>query len=254
MRLDRFLIPPDNEEIKYALIQAFSIIDDYEKKDILLVTPTKNPMHLEGISQILRAERFKRLKENETILLRGIPTRLESLQTFNESNPRNSVIIGIYSGKAMLGKIDDSNAMAAIAVPSHIDEDVKNWIKTWNPQIYGKEKTEEKKKLIDSCVVEKALEKITLLMSRPHTPQIMIRSTLDKEMTIALFKMLRKYNERYDPDSIRKWAVRNGWTSEGADELKDISQKVLEGKKIRGSKDPVLNEDIIKEWRDECNK
>lgn len=251
--MKKFLIPPSTAEIENAFIQAFLIIEDCEKKDILLITPTKNQMHTTSLKELLGDENVKDLIKKVNIQVKGISIRLESLKTFKISDPRNSVIIGIHSGKSILDKMDDSNANAIIAVPSVINEIVQNWIDTWNPEVYGEEKTDDEKILINNCVVEKALKTITSLMKRPQTSQIIIKSTLDKEMTVELFKVLRKYNELYDPESIRKWAIRKGWTSKGADELKDISKKILEGKRIRGSKIPIWTEENIKTWRDECD-
>lgn len=250
--MDRFLIQPDDEEIKLTFILARDIVENYDEKDILIVTATKNEMNLMGLRKFFGDKIVNRLKENQPIVSRGFSIRLESLRTFNQFNPRNSVIIGLYPGRSMFNKLDDSNAAAVIAVTDIIDEQVENWIETWNPQIYGENQKSQEKKLVDNCVVEEALKVLTTLMKRPHTSDIIIRSTNDREMAVELFKILVKYGEHYDPDEILKWARREGWTSEGADELKEMSQKIQERRRIRGSKIPIWTSKDIDRWRNNC--
>lgn len=248
----RLLIPPTDEEIKLAFILAVEIANNYDEKDILIITATKNEMNLRGLRNFLGDRTVYRLKKNQPIVFRGVSIRLESLRIFNQLNPRNSVIIGLYPGKSMFNKLDDSNAAAVVVVTDIIDKQVENWIETWNPQIYGENKKSEKS-LIDNCVVEEALKALTLFMKRPHTSYIMIRGTIDREMAVELFKILVKYGEQYEPDEIQKWTRREGWTSEGADELKEISQQIQEGRRIRGSKIPIWTSKNIDEWRNNCD-
>ncbi len=246
--MDRFLIPPYDEEIKIAFILALKVVDNYDEKDILILTATRNEMSLRGLRKFLGNTIVNRLKKNQPLIFRGVSIRLESLRTFNQLSQRNSVIIGLYPRKTMFNKLDDSNAAAIITVTDTIDEQVRNWIKKWNPKIYG----EEENKLIDNCVVEEALKDLTSYMKRPDTTDITLRSKVDREMAIELFKILVKYGEQYEPDEIRKWALREGWTLKSAYELKKISQNIREGRKMR-SKIPIWTSKSIDEWRNNCD-
>ena len=67
----------------------------------------------------------------------------------------------------------------------------------------------------------------------------------DKACTVELFRLLHKNEEPYDPDSIRAWAVKNGWSPEGADELRRIAKAVLDSRPIRGSNYPCWKSNII---------
>lgn len=246
--MDRFLIPPYDEEIKIAFILALKVVDNYDEKDILIITATRNEMSLRGLRKFLGNTIVNRLKKNQPLIFRGVSIRLESLRTFNQLNPRNSVIMGLYPRKTMFNKLDDSNAAAIIAVTDTIDGQVGNWIKKWIPKIYG----EEENRLIDNCVVEEALKDLTSYMKRPDTTDITLRSKVDREMAIELFKILIKYGEQYEADEIRKWALREGWTLKSAYELKKISQNIREGRKMR-SKIPMWTSKNIAEWRNNCD-
>lgn len=250
--MDKFLILPSDDEIKNAIIQAFSLVSTYDDVNILLLLPTKKEMQLQGVIKFFGDLKVKKLINGRIISLNGIPIRLESLRTFDVSDRRNSIIIGIYPSKSMFDKLDDSGADAVIAVPSGMYEDVQEWIDTWNPQIYGKEKKTDEDAFIDNCVVENALKDLSILIERPHLEKIMIRSSHDEGITKGLFKFLYLKKEAFDPISIRRWAVTHDWDHESADMLKEISQKVIEGRIIRGSIS-MWTAEHLKKWRDGCN-
>ncbi len=74
-------------------------------------------------------------------------------------------------------------------------------------------------------------------------------------MAVELFRILYKNNEHYDPVSVRTWAIRNGWTPNGADELKYIAQAILDRRPIRGSKGLYpWRKDLIEHLRKEAEK
>ncbi|MDY9922764.1 hypothetical protein [Methanobacterium sp.] len=250
--MDKYLIPESKEEIKNAFILAFSIIENLKKKDILLLTPTKNLMQLQGLVEILGENSVNRLRHNDVVVTKECILRLESLRTFTHSH-NNSIIIGIYPSKTMFDKLDDSNADVIIAVPSIITPDVQQWIETWTPKIYSEKIKKMEKEFIGNCVVKKSLEHLTSMLKTRDTHDMMIRSDFGNGITVALFKFLEENNEEFDPISIRKWAVNNSWSSEEADILQDMSQKVFDGRRIRRSI-PIWTEEDLKKWREECNE
>ena len=70
----------------------------------------------------------------------------------------------------------------------------------------------------------------------------------DKRSAIELLKILRDNRELYDPASLRAWALRHGWTPEGAEDLEKYAQAVLDRKSVHGDK-YAWRSDIIETLR-----
>ena len=63
---------------------------------------------------------------------------------------------------------------------------------------------------------------------------------------------MRDHNENYDPDSLKTWALNNGWTPKGAEDLRVCAQAVIDKKRIHGNKDS-WESNIISEIRKEVS-
>lgn len=253
MSLKRYYIPPSEDEIENAFEQARLFIEENDHSNVLFFTPTKNiaetdlEMFLKGLfgSSIVRS-----MLKNPIRLSDGTLIRLESIKTFNKAMAKDSIVMGFYVGKKMLDLLNDSsNASAIIIVPGIVDKDVEDWIDIWNPEIFGGKKRTTKN-LIKSCVVKKALETLTMLHSHSNHE---LGNNQDKAQAAELFHRLISAGEDYDPTSVRKWAIKNGWSSKGADRLEYIAKSINEGKKI--SKNTMSwRADLIKQFQDECDK
>ena len=113
-----------------------------------------------------------------------------------------------------------------------------------NPEIPGESQTTPEK-LIDNPVVEEALKILTISVNLPSG----LTESRYKSMAADLFRILYKNNEKYDPNYIRAWALRNKWPPKGADQLKDVAQAILDRRPIARSKMPVWRKDLIDELR-----
>ena len=72
----------------------------------------------------------------------------------------------------------------------------------------------------------------------------------DKGAAVGLFRILRDEGIVYDPDEIKRWAIKNGWKTKGANKLKDIAEGILEGKRLRGGQSSWA-QDILDQWKSE---
>ncbi len=95
--------------------------------------------------------------------------------------------------------------------------------------------------MIDNPVVEEALKILTISVNLSSG----LTELRYKSMAADLFRILYKNNEKYDPNCIRAWALRNKWTPKGADQLKDVAQAILDRRSIARSKMPVWRKDLI---------
>jgi len=249
--IKRYLVPatgPDVSKIELALLKLESICEELGgNKDAILLIPTKNNLRGTSLETALGKDVADALYKGKSVKLNsGGNLKLETERTFR-GLWRSDIILGVYVTKKMLNMIDDAkDAKAVIVVPWNI-KDVKEWQMTWNPILIGEsENKSSPKKLIENPVVEEALKTLTKRVNLSTG----LSHPSDRDAAIELFRILLKNNELFDPVAIRAWAIRNGWTSEGADELKDIAEGVLKGKRYRVSPYSSWAKDIIEQLRD----
>ena len=156
-------------------------------------------------------------------------------------SPSNSnIIFGFLVTKKMLDEIDGSKRTHAVIIVPWKNKEVEEWVQTWNPNIIG-EKQIDVEEVIINPVVEEGLKTIPSHNNLYHPS--------DKDMAVELLKRLHENGELFDPISVRVWAVRNGWSPEGADNMKDIAQGVIDKKRFRKSPSPIFRDDIIEVLR-----
>lgn len=248
--MKRILIPsqgPQEKPIKLGISLAAKACENLENSiNVVLLTPTKN---LSGtIEEALGRKYTKELeKGNKLKMTDNSKLSLESIRTF-ESWTKADVIVAIHADKKMLDKIDSNNNFSYVfVVPWIMDDDIEEWIRTWNPDIYGEKNKNNPEKIIENPVVEKALESLTSRINLSTG----LGHPLDKNAAVDLFRLLHKNNESFDPKSIRAWAVKNGWRPDFADKLQSIAQAIIDRKSIKGGQEKSWNSNLINILRNE---
>lgn len=67
----------------------------------------------------------------------------------------------------------------------------------------------------------------------------------DKAAAVQMFEILHNANESLDPNEIYSWSLRNGWNSEGAEDLRDVAVGVNNGKRHRIDRNPYWKSNIL---------
>ena len=242
--IKRYLVPANGPEVE-PIKTAFAFLEKlYENikspKNAILLIPTKRNIQGTTLETALGTNIAKALIKGESVKLpSGVNLRLETQQTFRDQWT-SDIIIGVYVTEKMLNQIDSAkNAVAVIVVPWIMD-DVKEWTRTWNPQVFG-ETPVAPEVLIENPVVEEALKMLTdsvNLSTGLYHPE-------DKAAAVQIFQKLHKHKELFDPNSVRAWALRNGWNPEGADQLRSVAQAILDRRPIRGGRISIWRSDII---------
>lgn len=207
--IKRYLIPangPEVEPIKTALALFRKICKNLKSpKDAILLIPTKRNIQGTTLETALGTRIAKALLRGELVQLPGGENlRLETQRTFR-GLWGSDIIIGVYVTKQMLNQIDSEKSAATVIIVPWIMDDVMEWKRTWNPQVFG-EAPDTPEALIENPVVEEALKMLT------HSVNLSTRllHSSDKAAAVQLFHVLYENNELFDPDSIRAWSLRNG--------------------------------------------
>lgn len=250
----KYFIPSygsDKETVILGKKLMIEIVQESEiKQDAILLIPTKGNADSTTIPSAFGSDVIGALLKNRHV---GIPNggclKLESEKTFR--NPYfKGTILCVYPTKKMLNAVDEiREAYSVIVVPWIEEEHILEWKKAWNPIVYG-EKTRKEKMIIDNPVVVKAMEHLTL---RINLSTGLLHSS-DKASAVQLFKLLVSAEEYYDPSAIRAWALKNDWSPDGADRLKEVASGILDGKRYRVGSRKLWRADYIDVLRDETKK
>jgi len=229
---ERYFIPKSGNKPE-IIEDALRILLDICNKsktpiNAILFVPVKDSLKGTTVAKALGEDRSKILLKNSDIVLpNGGALSLKTRRTLS-SYTKIDVILAVYVDEEMLDKVDAIHCSHVIVVPWLL-EHTENWVKTWNPKQLGRvEEAEEM--LVKSTVVEEGLKWLTRVVNLSTGlvhPQ-------DKGSAVDLFKVLLKLKQSFDPDEIKLWAVRSNWTPKGASQLQDISEKILDGKRLRG--------------------
>lgn len=239
---ERYLIPADGPDVM-AIQRAIVLLDELSarlnQQHAIMLIPSKQ--NLQGvIEQALGKQVTKALAQGKWVSLpSGANVRLETQRTFRDFGSQD-LILGIYVTQRMLNQIDGAKQAAAVVVVPWTMEEVAEWQRTWNPKLPGQEQAPSAT-VVDNLVVKAALEMLT------HTVNLStgLSHPSDKTQAVRLFRLLLDNGESYDADSVRAWAMRNGWTPEGADQLHAVVQAILERKRIKGGRFPPEHGQIL---------
>lgn len=250
--VSRYVVPPNFGD-DGSINEALRIIKkDYlmkgRSKEVTLLIPTKEELEGTGIDASLGEAVCKKLNNGDKVaidvIMEGeIILQCKTMRTF-KPNLSDKTILCIYPRENMLDLVDSVKKLeVAVVVPEWELEEIKVWLKTWNPIISGREHSEPSK-LIDNPVVEEAMERLTKRINLSTG----LSNPRDKGATVELLRKLRSKKEYFDPDSLKAWALNNNWTPKGAEELRFYAQAIIDKKPVHGNKDS-WESNIISEIR-----
>lgn len=250
----RYLVPVTNlnyetTAIKTALAKAYELALEAPVKEVLLITPTNHQLAW-GTTLV---EAIGERAAKALLTQRSLPFGQESVSLIHESERTfqnrwiQGVILAVYAGKKILDKVDDCpKAYAVVVVPGRLDQ-TSEWVKARSPEIVGDSTKPAPERLIDNPVVERAMEYLTDSINLNND----LVTSYDRGLAIEFLKMLRDGGEDFKPSDLRAWAIRHGWSPKGADNLRDLGQKILDRRSVRGGMPGFSGAKLLKQLREE---
>jgi hypothetical protein len=100
-------------------------------------------------------------------------------------------------------------------------------------------------------VVEAALESLTHWVNLGTG----LVAPEDKAAAVTDLQTLHRAGYHINPDEVMAWAMRNGWSNRGANELRDVARRVLEGRAFRIMKGLYKpGPELIAYWKEQAAK
>ena len=246
--------PPDLDLVKRAIGFVVRLSQENDNVGIVILVSTWDHLTRSNLlSDVLGLNVSRALAKGRSFdLPSGGKLRAATERTFRSVRGRE-IIVGMFGGKKTMDLLDDplnSQATAIVFVP-WLPAEGESWRQTWNPIVVGSEASGQPRPeaIIENPVVEKALEALTNRINLGSG----LAHPSDRSSAVQLFRLLRRDSEAWDPDAVRRWAVRNGWSPHAADELHEVAEGIQQGRGLRSGGAGMWPSDFVSQLRAEVS-
>lgn len=248
-KLPRIVVPLDAQDPaswRAALTCADAICSSATPtvKSVLLLTHAKNQLKHTALHNHI-GDRLARILDQggELPLPSGAKLRHVTMKTAR-SAAGGAVVIVFFAEDGILDFADGMSGVAGVVAVPDLEDGADAWIERWNALVLGREPKAEKP-LIHDPVVERALTSLTRMVNLSTG----LLHPRDKAYAEETLRILRANKHSPDAEQVRSWAIRNGWTPDGAKALADAVRKIAKLKNkpsLAGIHDP---ESRYRRWR-----
>jgi len=206
---------------------------------VILHLPTKN--HLSQLSNLLGQTTIRKLNKDNYSSWNSITFTLNT-ERLEISDRTEDIVLSLYPTSRMIDNLNNLKRAKAIVVVPWIDRERDEWIKTWNPEIIGGAQEN-----MGSLELDPRLERALVALTSRINLSTGLTHSSDRESAIQLLRILQRNGIQLNPNNMKIWALQNGWNSNGANQLRDFAQGVLDGKQYRTSGVSMWNDSFIQE-------
>jgi len=235
---------PDHDAVEKAFRW---LLENSKPKGFLAIALVGN---LTGVIGDVLGERIvKALREEGRVVISGIEIVLVTSRKIIYDG-ENAPLLAIYPRGKYLDELDSIPNVSAMLVVPYIMKEIELWIKARSASELGVAQPPKELPLVSNKVVEAALRSLTARVNMSTG----IAHPTDREATIQALMILKDAGETFVPDEIKAWLIsKGGWRATDAQEVAEVAQKVLEGRRLRyGS--PAWVPNILEIWQEEARE
>jgi hypothetical protein len=205
--------------------------------------------NLKGAIQTVIGEKPRKelVKRSGKVTLKGKTISLITKKRMQWSGNDYPIAV-FWPSKGFLDDIDSIPSVSAMLVVPQSTTEVQEWITTRNAIELTTGKSLDIVSSI-SPVVEEALKELDLLVNK----ETGMKRPSDKGLAVQIFKALQKGGLQYTPYEVKQWLVRNGWSSTNAEEVRDVAEKIIVGRRLRHGENR-LGRAPWKRWRKQAGE
>lgn len=154
-------------------------------------------------------------------------------------------VFALYPSARLLDRIDTMYSVTHLLVIPWLEKDVEDWIRAWQPHEIGEDAEVAGSIALSNPIVAAAMDDLVVLINVGTG----IVSPTDKAHAIEIFRCLKLNGTTYDPDEIRAWLVAEAGMEPGdANDVRDLAQRILDGRTVQGAGSPRKNTQRYKRW------
>jgi hypothetical protein len=142
---------------------------------------------------------------------------LESLDTFDPGK-EYGMVFGAHLAPNGLKVLNSVQFAQAIALVAWTEESGKDWLWTWEPVIWGENHFPAQESKLDAYV-EKELSTLNQEIFNSKS----LSNPDDRKTARKVFSRLKRSGYKPDPDDIRRWALRDGWSVDDSEGLGQVA-------------------------------
>jgi len=237
---------PDEDAMRFAFAWLLeSVKREQTAVTALLAIPAKD--NLRGvITQVIGDDMARHLASGKAVPLEESGSDILLItQRIKLTRWRGGPVLAVYATKELLDALDELHGVTEMAVVPWRLAEVQYWVDTWAPQeLRGMGPAAQPTQVRNPVIVE-ALKNLT----RNVNLSTGITDPSDRKAAIDLFQRLKQAGEKFNPSEVRAWLVSQGrWSPQDADQVKSIAERVLAGRRLRGS-GRVWADNIVEQWR-----
>jgi len=208
---------PNTANIPVAVAVAIRESKALGSDSVTLITPVKDNLDSIVLGDFLGRDAAKRLMKGSTVALGdyGVSLTHESVATMQKKR-RASIGLAFYVSADSISQLDQLDFECLIFVP-WLDKEGVKWAQKWNAETHGAPTVGTEVNLPEDVIV--ALKSLTTCVNLSTG----LAHSSDKENAKRTFTKLRSGGIKWNPEEIEKWAVRNGWRADDAQELATLS-------------------------------
>lgn len=225
MSVSRLLVEnngSNQESIKLALGEAFSICRIEDLTRITLVYPSKGSFKNSDIANFLGNQATTILSKGKLVdLSNGVWLELETPKNISPYGKYEVVVAAYLTGKDM-DVVDEIRSANTIIYLPWIEDEGKRWLSTWSPETIGPTSWK-----VSRASLPAPIEQAILQLGRSINMSTGLSHGSDKDMAKRLFSEIRKQGYTATAEAVRQFAVNNGWPSQRAQELAAFSEKYI---------------------------
>lgn len=214
----------------------------------LLAVPGKGNLTGTGIETVLGTTTVKNLSKNNRVRVQGLTIELMT----ERINPRfwSGPVLAVYAGDRLLDMVDSLETPSKILFVPWLRKEGQAWARMWSARELGST-DEPPARQFSNPTVRAALESLTDSVNLSTG----LAHSSDRDAAIQMFRLLHDAGEQFDPEETRSWLISElDWEPRHANEVRNVANGVLTGKKFRVSSRDVWASNIMEQWREKGSR
>ncbi len=170
--------------------------------------------------------------------------RTESSRTFKKRHWSGGPVLAVWPSQDVLDEVDNWRQATAVCVVQWTPDQAGEWLRGHSAQDISDSAESYSAPEIADPVVLVAMEDLTTLINMSTG----LIHPSDRAMAVLIEHMLHRKGHRIDPAELYRWAIANSWRPEGATDLREIAERVLDGRRFRVGSRFRISADAYKRW------
>jgi hypothetical protein len=163
---------------------------------------------------------------------------------------RGGCALALWPTEKGLARLDGDDQVSALAVVPWRLADITPWIRARRPTDLLGLADQAPEPTISNGILLEAMKSLTSMVNLSSG----LLHPSDKAHAVDTFRILKKHRIDWDPDGLHAWALANGWTNSGADDLRKYAAGIKAGKSFQTLKGYGLSPTAFDYWKDEVER